>query len=99
MILKNEGGKLELRNDKGSFIRTIASKDVVDADLNSNETLIVITYSNGKVELRKDSGSFIRTILPSKAKKARWSGDEIAITLENGKTELRKESGSFIRTI
>lgn len=99
MILKQEGGKLELRKDNGSYVRTIVSSNVADSDLNNDETLIVITYNDGKVELRKENGSYIRTIVSSKAKKARFQGSDIAVTLDNGKIELRKENGSYIRTI
>lgn len=52
-ILKIDRGKLELRTDRGSFIRTICSRDVVDADLSRDGSLIVITLSKGKVEIRK----------------------------------------------
>jgi len=99
MILKNNGGKLELHKDNGSYVRTLASKDVVDADLNNDETLVVITFDNGKVELPKENGSYVRTIVSSKATRARFQGSDIAVTLENGKIELRKENGSYIRTI
>ncbi len=99
MILKLDGGKVELRKDNGSYVRTIVSSKAVDADLNNNETLIVITYLDGKVELRKENGSYVRTIVSSKAKRARFQGSDIAVTLDSGKIELRKENGSYIRTI
>ena len=89
-ILKIDGGKLELRSDRGSYIRTICYKDVVDADLSRDGSLI---------ELRKDSGSYVRTIVYKDAVSARWNGSDVAVRLTNGKTELRKESGSYIRTI
>ena len=62
-ILKIDGGKLELRSDRGSYIRTICYKDVVDADLSRDGSLILITLNNGKVDLRKVSGSYVRTIV------------------------------------
>lgn len=99
MILKLDGGKVELLKDNGSYVRTIVSSKAVDADLNNNETLIVITYLDGKVELRKENGSYVRTIVSSKAKRARFQGSDIAVTLDSGKIELRKENGSYIRTI
>ena len=99
MILKLDGGKVELRKDNGSYVRTIVSSKAVDADLNNSETLIVITYLDGKVELRKENGSYVRTIVSSKAKRAKFQGSDIAVTLDSGKIELRKENGSYIRTI
>ena len=98
-ILQIDGGKLELRSDRGSYIRTICYKDVVDADLSRDGSLIVITLCNGKVEVRKENGSYVRTIVHKDAVSARWNGNDIAVRLTNGKTELRKENGSYIRTI
>mgnify|MGYP000433151976 FL=1 len=61
MILKNDGGKVELRNDNGGYVGTIVSSDAVDADLNNDETLILITYDNGKVEVRNKNGGYVGT--------------------------------------
>ena len=60
-VLKIDGDKLELRLDRGSYIRTIASRNVVDADIN-RDGMIVITLQDGKVELRRENGSYLRTI-------------------------------------
>ena len=98
-ILKLTNGKLELRKDNGSLIRTLASSGVIDADLNNNGTLVLITTDKGKVELRKESGSLIRTITSSEKKSGRFNSENLVISLTNGKTELRKESGSLIRTL
>ena len=40
MILKLDGGKVELRKDNGSLVRTIVSSKAVDADLNNDDTLV-----------------------------------------------------------
>jgi hypothetical protein len=61
-ILKIVSGKVEIRKDSGSLIRTIGNGDAVDADFNSDQSLVLITTARGKVELRKESGSLIRTI-------------------------------------
>ena len=98
-ILKLENGKLELRKDNGSFIRTLASSSVIDADLNNDATLVLITTDKGKIELRKENGSFIRTITSDGGKSGKFNGEDLLISLTNGKTELRKENGSFIRTL
>lgn len=93
------GGKVELRKDSGSLICTILDSGAVFADLNSDQTLVLITRSNGKVELRKSNGSLVRTIVDRGAVQSRFSGKDILVTTDKGKTELRKENGSFIRTI
>jgi len=59
-ILKLENGKLELRKDNGSFIRTITSDGGKSGKFNGEDLLISLT--NGKTELRKENGSFIRTL-------------------------------------
>jgi hypothetical protein len=61
-ILKINNGKVELRNDNGSLIRIIGNGDAVNADIDDDGTLILITTVRGKVELRKESGAFISAI-------------------------------------
>ncbi len=91
-------GKAELRKDTGSLIRTIAS-GATFADLNADQSLVLVTTTSGKVELRKESGSLIRTIVSSGAVQAKFVGKDILVTTNTGKVELRKEGGSLIRTI
>ena len=98
-ILKINRGKVEIRKDSGTLIRTIGTGNAISADFNSTQTLIAITTTKGKVEIRKESGTLLRTIGTGNATGARWNGSDIAITIANGKTELRKENGQLIRTI
>src|SRR5690606_9478677 len=98
-ILKITNGKLELRKSSGSLIRIIQSSSVINADINKDGTLIVITNDKGQVILRKESGSLIRTICTSNCINAKFSSNDIIVTKSNRKMELRKESGSLIRTI
>lgn len=98
-ILQIKNGKVEIRKDSGSLVRTIGNGDAISADFNSDQTLVVITTIKGKVEIRKESGSLVRSIGNGDATNARWHGSDIAVTTSKGKTELRKESGSLIRTL
>ncbi|MEY4860305.1 MAG: hypothetical protein RL059_4 [Bacteroidota bacterium] len=98
-ILKINNGKVELRKDSGSLIRTIGNGDAINADINNDGSLILVTTIKGKVELRKDSGSLIRSIGNGDATNAKFSGSDILVNTSKGKTELRKESGSLIRII
>jgi hypothetical protein len=98
-ILKINSGKVELRKDSGSLIRTIGNGDAIQADINSDGSLVLITTVRGKVELRKESGSLIRTMGSGDAMSAKFSAGDILITTRKGKTELRKENGAMIRTI
>ena len=61
-ILKINSGKVELRKDNGSLIRTIGNGDAIQADINTDGSLVLITTGRGKVELRKESGALIRTV-------------------------------------
>lgn len=98
-ILKINKGKVEIRKDNGTLIRTIGTGDAITADFNNTQTLVVITTIKGKVEIRKENGTLVRTIGTGDATGARWNGSDIAITTSKGKTELRKENGTLIRTI
>jgi len=98
-ILKLNNGKVELRKDSGSLIRTIGNGDAINADINNDGSLILVTTVKGKVELRKESGTLIRSIGNGDATNAKFSGSDILVTTAKGKTEVRKESGSLIRTI
>jgi len=98
-ILKINCGRVELRKDSGTLIRTIGNGDAIQADINPDGSLVLITTVRGKVELRKESGSLLRTMGNGDATSAKFSGSDILVTTSKGKTELRKESGAFIRTI
>jgi hypothetical protein len=98
-ILKLNNGKVEVRKDTGTLIRTIGNGDAVFADFNAAQTHVLITTAKGKVEVRKESGTLERTIGNGDATSARWMGDDVAITTNKGKTEIRKASGTLIRTI
>ena len=84
MLVKITNGKVELRKENGALVRTIVISHAIDADLNKDETLVLVTLDNGKVELRKENGALVRTIVISHAVKARFNNSDIAITLDNG---------------
>lgn len=98
-ILLIKSGKIEIRKSTGSLIRTIGNGDSIQADFNSDQTLIALTTSSGKVEIRKESGSLVRTIGNGDASSVAWHGPDLLINTKKGKTELRKENGSLIRVI
>lgn len=51
-LIKISKGKVELRKDSGSLIRTIGNSDAVNAVINHDGSLVLITTVKGKVELR-----------------------------------------------
>ena len=59
-IIKINNGKVEIRKDSGSLVRTIGNGDAVSANWVGGD--IAVQTSKGKTELRKESGSLIRTI-------------------------------------
>jgi hypothetical protein len=83
-------GKVELRNNSGMFMRIIGSNDTIDADINSDGSLILITTGLGRVELRKESGTVIKTIITKDAKGAKFNGNEIQIRMKDGGMEIKK---------
>ena len=98
-ILKISNGKVELRKDNGSLIRTIGGGDAINADINNDGTLILVTTVKGKVELRKENGALERIIVSADAINAKFSGIDIQVITSKGKTELRRVNGSLIRII
>ena len=54
-ILKINNGKVELRKDSGALIRTIGNGDAIQADINTDGSLVLITTVRGKVELRNEN--------------------------------------------
>lgn len=98
MILKMNNGKLELCNNDGTRRKLIESQNVVDADINNDETLIVVTYKNGKVKLLSINGTLVHSIC-EKANKARFQGDGIVVNYENGRIKIHNKNGSIIRNI
>lgn len=98
-ILQIKNGKVEIRKDNGSLVRTIGNGDALSADFNSDQSLVLITTIKGKIEIRKENGSLVRTIGNGDATNARWHGSDVVVTTSKGKTELRKENGSLIRTL
>ncbi|MDD2489613.1 MAG: hypothetical protein PHD62_09120 [Bacteroidales bacterium] len=97
-ITQIKNGKVEIRKISGSSVRRFGNGDAISADLNSDQSLVVITTIKGKVEIRKIDGSLVRTFGTGNAIDAKWYNNEIAISTNRGKTELRKEDGSLIRT-
>lgn len=61
-ILQLKSGKIEIRKDNGSLIRTIGDGKAVTAEFNADQTLIAVTTVKGKIEIRKDNGTLVRTI-------------------------------------
>lgn len=59
-ILKINKGKVEIRKDNGTLVRTIGTGNATGARWNGSD--IAITIANGKTELRKENGTLIRTI-------------------------------------
>jgi hypothetical protein len=60
ILITTDKGKVELRKESGSMVRTISSSNAVSAKFSGSE--ILVTTNKGKIEVRKESGSLIRTI-------------------------------------
>ncbi len=98
-ILRLKSGRVEILNENGSYVGSIGGGNVVAADFNNEQTMVLLTLSNGKVELRKSSGSLVRTYNVN-AIDARWhKNEEVLIYKANGKIERRKLNGTLIRVL
>ena len=97
-----EKDKVTVKNEKGGTIRQIMKRGVVSANINSDETMLVLAVENLGVEILKIPGfGVLRTIPLKDATDARWSDDNtLAISRKTGVTELRNaKNGSMIRTL
>lgn len=59
-ILKVISGKVEIRKENGTLLRTIGNGDATGARWSGKD--IAVSTNKGKVELRKENGSLIRTM-------------------------------------
>lgn len=59
-IVQVKSGKVELRKENSSLVRTIVSSGAVQARFSGKD--ILVTLSSGKAELRKENGSLIRKL-------------------------------------
>ena len=46
-IIKINNGRVELRKDNGTLIRTIGNGDAIQADINADGSLVLITTARG----------------------------------------------------
>jgi hypothetical protein len=84
--------KGQLNLFKNSILQFKIGHDIVYADLNNDENLILITNDTGKVELREISGKFIRNIGEGNTHIAKWLGNHVALVNDKGVTEYRRIS-------
>lgn len=96
-VIELKSGRVSLLKHDGTHIRTFVNSGAVFADINSDETLVVITMENGKVELRRHDGTGLRTIMNSGATMARFCGEDILVTTKRGPNELRTIHGTVRR--
>lgn len=84
-------GQLNLYKDSLLFYK-IGPGNIIYAEINNDETLILITDDNGQAELREVSGKFIRKIGNGDTHIAKWLGNHIALINKKGITEYRRIS-------
>ena len=68
----------------------IGSGNIIYAELNNDEDLILLTEDSGAVELRNISGKFIRNIGNGDTHIAKWLGNHIVLINRKGITEYRR---------
>ena len=92
-------GRVELHREDGTLARTIRNSDAFFADINTKNSLILVTTSNGRVELRTESGLLIRNIGDDNALIAKFSSENILVSTCKGIIEVRDMRGALIRLI
>lgn len=95
-IVTVKNGRAELRNDRGSLLRSIGN-NIVDADV-SDECMVTVT-ARGAAELRSPSGNLIKTMVSRDCTGCSVSGGNIALRMANGRSQLRNSKGILLRTI
>jgi hypothetical protein len=98
LLAKIKKGKVEIVNERGVLQHSFGV-NIMEACLNENQDLVVITYANGKVDLTNIRGMLKKTIVNTGAKSARFFGDDISIVNDKGKTEIRSQTGMLKKTI
>lgn len=87
---------LELKNgfvevqEAGKLIKTLGNGSVISADLNHEETLVLMTYQKGLVEVRAVEGKHISNIGNGDAINAKWLGNHVTVINEKGRADIRK---------
>lgn len=94
-IVTVKNGRAELRNDRGTLVRTIGT-NVIDADV-SDEYLVIVT-AKGTAELRSATGTPIRVLVPRDCVGCCVSGGNIVLRMANGRSQLRSSKGTLMRT-
>lgn len=77
----------------------LGAGDIIHADINHDQTMVLITYAKGHVELRNIDGRFIRTVGNGDALKAKWLGNHITVVRKCGKADLRRMNNFIPRLL
>jgi|APDOM4702015159_1054818.scaffolds.fasta_scaffold03923_3 hypothetical protein len=95
-VLVNNG-KAEIQKD-GITVSSFGHGEIICAEFNSDQSLILCVTDQGKVELRKENGSVHKSVATN-AVYATFEGHDVMVTTMKGKVELRKENGNLIKVL
>jgi len=95
IVLKN--GKAEIQKD-GQTVSILGHGEIICAEYNADQSLILCVTDQGKVELRKENGSVHKSVATNAAY-ATFEGHDVLVTTMKGKVELRKENGSLLKVV
>lgn len=90
-------GKVEITKD-GQPVGVMGHGEIICAEYNTDQSLILCVTDQGKVELRKENGSVHKSVATN-AVYATFEGNDVLVTTMKGKVELRKENGNLIKVI
>jgi hypothetical protein len=95
-IVRINKGCVDLYENNGLLVKTIGNNNALDADINKEGSLILITTKSGSAELRTIDGSLIRVISEEDVISAKFSENFIHTTTKKGRSELWRLDGSLI---
>lgn len=95
--LEVNNGKVDIKKE-GKTVTSIGHGEIICAEFNPDQSLILCVTDQGKVELRKENGSVHKSITTN-AVYATFEGGDVLVTTMKGKVELRKENGTLIKVL
>lgn len=93
-VVTLNGGKVEVRDEKGSYISGSSYSGLNDAV--SGNGIVVLWFENGKVEVRDQKLNYIASSSYSGLKSVKTSGRNVVLQFTSGKIEIRDTKLNYI---
>ncbi|UYW02138.1 hypothetical protein K5I29_04350 [Flavobacterium agricola] len=84
---------------KDAVLQYKLGSDMVYAELNNTEDLVLVTKDSGEVELRAITGKIIRKIGNGNTHIAKWLGSDITLMDSKGNIDYRGKENSLLSVL